>query len=234
MTTSAPLVLIVDDEAAVRRFLHAALRANGFRTQEAASARQATVQIAGWRPDLILLDLGLPDGDGLGVLTALRARTRTPVIVLSARGRERDKVTALDAGADDYLTKPFGTPELLARIRVALRHAARPANGDSPTEVVVLGALRIDLAARSVSCEAEPIHLTPTEWRLLSVLARHAGRVVTHEHLLREVWGPESTGEAHYLRVYVGQLRRKLEASTTRPRYLHTEPGVGYRLADGG
>jgi two-component system KDP operon response regulator KdpE len=232
MTNTGPLVLIVDDEPSVRRFLHATLRANGFRTQEAATARQALVQQAGGRPDIVLLDLGLPDGDGLEVLAALRERSRTPVIVLSARGRERDKVTALDAGADDYLTKPFGAPELLARIRVALRHATLPADG-SPARVVAVGALEIDLDARRVSCEGTTIHLTPTEYRLLSVLALHVGRVVTHHHLLREVWGADANGDAHYLRVYMGQLRRKLEVDTTRPRYLHTEPGVGYRLRDG-
>jgi two-component system KDP operon response regulator KdpE len=232
VTHPGPLVLIVDDEPSVRRFLHATLRANGFRTQEAASARQALVQHAGWRPDIILLDLGLPDGDGLEVLATLRERSRTPVIVLSARGRERDKVTALDAGADDYLTKPFGAPELLARIRVALRHAAQPVDG-SADRVVEVGDLSIDLAARRVSREDVTIHLTPTEYRLLAVLALHAGRVVTHQQLLREVWGADASGDAHYLRVYMGQLRRKLEADTTRPRYLHTEPGVGYRLRDG-
>ena len=232
MTHPGPLVLIVDDEPSVRRFLHATLRANGFRTQEAASARQALVQHAGWRPDIILLDLGLPDGDGLEVLATLRERSRTPVIVLSARGRERDKVTALDAGADDYLTKPFGAPELLARIRVALRHATQPADG-SADSMVEVGDLCIDLAARRVSREDVTIRLTPTEYRLLAVLALHVGRVVTHQHLLREVWGADASGDAHYLRVYMGQLRRKLEADTTRPRYLHTEPGVGYRLRDG-
>jgi two-component system KDP operon response regulator KdpE len=232
MTNTGPLVLIIDDEPSVRRFLHATLRANGFRTQEAATARQALVQHAGWRPDIVLLDLGLPDGDGLEVLAALRARNSTPVIVLSARGRERDKVTALDAGADDYLTKPFGAPELLARIRVALRHATRPADG-SPSRVVEVGALEIDLDARRVACGGAPIHLTPTEYRLLSVLALHEGRVVTHQQLLRDVWGADASGDAHYLRVYMGQLRRKLEVNTTRPRYLHTEPGVGYRLRDG-
>ncbi|MDZ4257601.1 MAG: response regulator [Gemmatimonadales bacterium] len=233
MTTAGPLVLIVDDEPVVRRFLNATLRANNFRTQEAATARQAVVQHAGWHPDIVLLDLGLPDGDGLTVLATLREHSRTPIIVLSARGRERDKVTALDAGADDYLTKPFGAPELLARIRVALRHAATPVDG-SAVRTIEVGEVRIDLAARLVTRGGVTVHLTPTEYRLLSVLALHHGRVVTHQHLLREVWGADAGGDAHYLRVYMGQLRRKLEADTTRPRHLHTEPGVGYRLRDGG
>jgi two-component system, OmpR family, KDP operon response regulator KdpE len=231
MAASGPLVLIVEDEPQMRRFLATTLRAHGFAVTEAASAREGLVQTAGRNPDLILLDLGLPDGDGLEVTREIRRSARTPIIVLSARGREQDKVAALDLGADDYLTKPFGVPELLARIRVALRHSMPDATADQP--VFRTGELRVDLVRREVFRGDERAHLTPTEYKLLSALVRHAGRVVTHRQLLQEVWGANYADQTHYLRVYMAQLRHKLERDPTRPRLLTTEPGVGYRLRDG-
>ena len=231
MAASGPLVLIVEDEPQMRRFLGTTLRAHGFAVTEAASAREGLVQSAGRNPDLILLDLGLPDGDGLDVTREIRRTARTPIIVLSARGREQDKVAALDLGADDYLTKPFGVSELLARIRVALRHSLPDATADQP--VFRTGELRVDLVRREVFRGDERAHLTPTEYKLLTALIRHAGRVVTHRQLLQEVWGANYADQTHYLRVYMAQLRHKLERDPTRPRLLITEPGVGYRLRDG-
>jgi two-component system, OmpR family, KDP operon response regulator KdpE len=231
MAASGPLVLIVEDEPQMRRFLGTTLRAHGFVVTEAASAREGLVQTAGRNPDLILLDLGLPDRDGLDVTREIRRSARTPIIVLSARGREQDKVAALDLGADDYLTKPFGVSELLARIRVALRHSVPDATADQP--VFRTGELRVDLVRREVFRGDERAHLTPNEYKLLSALIRHAGRVVTHRQLLQEVWGANYAEQTHYLRVYMAQLRHKLERDPTRPRLLTTEPGVGYRLRDG-
>jgi two-component system KDP operon response regulator KdpE len=220
---------VIDDEGPIRRFLRATLASHGYRLLEAGTAKEG-MQLASARlPDLILLDLGLPDLDGLEVTVHVREWTQTPIVVLSARGQERDKVAALDAGADDYLTKPFGVDELLARIRVALRHAER-ARDPVAAPVVEIDDLHIDLAARRVLLGGEAIHLTPIQYNLLAVLARHAGKVVTHTQLLKEVWGPHYGRETHYLRVYMGQLRGKLEADPARPRYLLTEPGVGYRL----
>jgi two-component system, OmpR family, KDP operon response regulator KdpE len=231
MAGSGPLVLIVEDEPQMRRFLGTTLRAHGFAVTEAASAREGLVQTAGRNPDLILLDLGLPDRDGLEVTREIRRSARTPIIVLSARGREQDKVAALDLGADDYLTKPFGVSELLARIRVALRHSVPDATADQP--VFRTGELRVDLVRREVFRGDERAHLTPNEYKLLSALIRHAGRVVTHRQLLQEVWGANYADQTHYLRVYMAQLRHKLERDPTRPRLLTTESGVGYRLRDG-
>jgi two-component system KDP operon response regulator KdpE len=231
MAGSGPLVLIVEDEPQMRRFLGTTLRAHGFAVTEAASAREGLVQTAGRNPDVILLDLGLPDGDGLDVTREIRRSARMPIIVLSARGREQDKVAALDLGADDYLTKPFGVSELLARIRVALRHSVPDATADQP--VFRTGELSVDLVRREVFRGDERAHLTPTEYKLLSALIRHAGRVVTHRQLLQEVWGANYADQTHYLRVYMAQLRHKLERDPTRPRLLTTEPGVGYRLRDG-
>jgi len=224
---SEPLVLVVDDEPAIRRFLRATLSAHGFRVAEAATAAEALEKLAASPPDVVLLDLGLPDRDGLDVLAELRGWSAVPVIVLSARQREPDKVAALDAGADDYLSKPFGTDELLARMRVALRHAARP-GGASP--VYRAGELVVDLEARLVTVRGREVHLTPHEFKLLAALVMKAGKVLTHRQLLREVWGPEYGDENHYVRVYMAQLRRKLEREPARPRYLRSEPGVGYRL----
>jgi two-component system KDP operon response regulator KdpE len=221
-------VLVVDDEPQLLRFLRAMLPAQGFRIVEAATGSEALAEAAARSPDLVLLDLGLPDLDGVEVTRRLREWSAVPIIVLSARDRERDKVDALDAGADDYLTKPFGAEELLARMRVALRHAARIAG---PEEAVFqCGELRVDLAARRVFTGEREVRLTRTEYRLLALLARHAGKVVTHRQVLKEIWGPNAVEQTHYLRVYMGQLRHKLEADPTRPRYLLTETGVGYRL----
>jgi two-component system KDP operon response regulator KdpE len=227
-----PVVLLVEDEPQMRRFLRSALATQHLELVEAATAREGLAQAAGRKPDVVLLDLGLPDHDGIEVTRRLREWSTVPIIVLSARGREQDKVDALDAGADDYLTKPFGIGELLARMRVALRHGAARA---APAEDAVFEAegVRVDLARRQVSRHGEPVRLTPTEYRLLSLLVRHAGRVLTHRHILREVWGPGAQTESHYLRVYVNQLRQKLEADPARPRLLVTEPGVGYRLQEG-
>jgi two-component system KDP operon response regulator KdpE len=231
MGAPLPLVLLIEDEPQMRRFLRATLRAHGYQVVEAGSGREGLAQAAGRNPEIVLLDLGLPDGDGLEVARALRRSSRCPIIVISARGQEHDKVAALDEGADDYLTKPFGVQELLARMRVALRHAATPA--DAPPEPLFrAGDLRVDLVRRQVFRGTQEVHLTPTEYRLLATLIRHAGRVVTHRQLLHEVWGANYGDQTHYLRVYMAQLRHKLEADAARPRLLTTEPGVGYRLRE--
>ncbi len=231
VVTPLPVVLIIEDEPHMRRFLRASLRANGFQVIEAATAREGLAQAAGRNPEVILLDLGLPDGDGRDVASELRRTTRAQIIVLSARGQEHDKVTVLDLGADDYLTKPFGMGELLARIRVALRHAMLPA-GSSTAGVYEAEQLRVDLSARAVHRDGLEIHLTPTEYKLLATLIRQAGRVITHRQLLHEVWGANYVEQTHYLRVYMAQLRHKLEKDPTRPRLLLTEPGIGYRLRE--
>ena len=230
MSSSEPAVLLIDDEVQMRRFLRASLSASGFKLIEAATAAEGLSLATSHNPELILLDLGLPDDDGVNVTRTLREWTHVPIIVISARGREASKVEALDAGADDYLTKPFGVSELLARMRVALRHAAQA--GGAPQPVFEVGALRLDLARREVKLNGEDVHLTPLEYRLLSLLAQHAGKVLTHSHILKEVWGPGHAAQTHYLRVYMAQLRRKLEPDPARPRLLMTEPGVGYRLKD--
>jgi two-component system KDP operon response regulator KdpE len=223
------LVLVVEDEPQVLRFLRASLSAHGYRLAEAVTGAQALVDASTRGPDLVLLDLGLPDLDGIEVTRRIREWSAVPIVVVSARGQERDKVEALDAGADDYLTKPFGTEELLARMRVALRHAAR-VKGEGGEAVFEAGELRVDLAARLVFRRGEEVRLTRTEYRLLAVLVQNAGKVVTHRQLLREVWGPGSASETHYLRVYMAQLRHKIEDDPAQPRYLLTETGVGYRL----
>ena len=227
---AAPLILIVEDEAPIRRFLRASLAEEGYRFNEAETGSEALKLAAREPPDLLLLDLGLPDMDGLEVLRTLRDWSKASVIVLSARGQENDKVRALDGGADDYLTKPFGVGELLARIRVALRHSA---SNSSPSAEPVFqsGDLKVDLAAHRVWLAEREIHLTPIEYRLLTTLVKHAGKVLTHRFLLKEVWGPDQTLETHYLRVFMATLRRKIEADPARPRYLLTEQGVGYRLS---
>jgi len=220
-------ILVIEDEPQVVRFLKASLASHGFRILEAETGQRGLVEASARVPDLVLLDLGLPDMDGVEVARRLREWSAVPIIVLSARGQERDKIEALDAGADDYLTKPFGIGELLARIRVALRHAARAGDGEP---LVSVGDLRVDLAARTVQRAGSEVRLTPIEFRLLAVLAKNAGRVVTQRQLLKEVWGPSAVGQTHYLRVYMAQLRHKLEAEPARPRLFVTEPGVGYRL----
>jgi two-component system KDP operon response regulator KdpE len=223
------VVLLVEDEPQLRRFLRAALPAHGFRLVEAATAREAILSVTMAPPDVILLDLGLPDADGLDVARQIRGWSDVPIIVLSAREHESHKVQALDAGADDYLTKPFGVGELLARIRVALRHAARVESGRAET-VFTSGPLVVDLVKRQVTLEGREIRLTPIEYRLLTTLVRHAGRVVTHRQLLEAVWGPKSESQTQYLRVHMTHLRRKLEPDPVRPRLFVTEAGVGYRL----
>jgi two-component system KDP operon response regulator KdpE len=228
--TDVDVVLVVEDELPMRRFLRAALGSHGFRVVEAGSLREAEQAVTEAPPAAILLDLGLPDGDGLELVRHVREWSAAPVIVLSARDREDDKVTALDAGADDYLTKPFGTSELLARIRVALRHARGQRVTDDP--VLAVGPIRVDQARHEVSVAGKQVHLTPIEFRLLALLARHAGKVLTHRQLLHDVWGPRSTQHTHYLRVHMAALRRKIEDDPARPRWIATEAGVGYRLRD--
>ncbi len=229
--TAQPLVLVIEDEPQMLRFLRPALTTNGYRIHEATTGEDGLRQASMRTPDAILLDLGLPDMDGLEVTRRLRDWSQVPILVISARGREDDKVDALDAGADDYVTKPFGVRELLARLRVALRRSSRTTDGEASR--VTLGELEIDFERRRVSVAGRPVHLTPIEYRLLVELARNAGKVLTHSHLLRQVWGPGYAQQSHYLRVYMTQLRRKLEADPARPRLLLTEPGVGYRLSEG-
>jgi two-component system, OmpR family, KDP operon response regulator KdpE len=231
MAAPNPLVLIIEDEPNMRRFLRTTLRGNGFQVVEAGSAREGLVQAAGRNPEVILLDLGLPDRDGREVTRELRRTTRAPIIIVSARGQEHEKVALLDLGADDYLTKPFGAGELLARMRVALRHAAQPPAGlEEP--IYLAGGVTVDAIRRQVFRDGQEVHLTPTEYKLLATLIRHAGRVLTHRQLLHEVWGANYVGQTHYLRVYMAQLRHKLEQDSARPRFLLTEPGIGYRLRE--
>jgi len=219
-------VLVVDDERAIRRYLHAALNAHGYIIYEAVSGQEALSAAAAERPDLIILDLGLPDIDGVEVTRQIREWSQVPIIILSVREQERDKVAALDAGADDYLTKPFSTGELMARIRVALRRSAQT----SPEPVFTSGELVVNLSRRLVAVRDQEISLTPTEYDLLRVLIQHPGKVLTHRQLLRKVWGDAYETEAHLLRVNMSNLRRKIEPDPTRPRFIITEPGVGYRL----
>jgi len=222
-------VLIIEDEPQIRRFLQTTLPPQGYRLHEATTGMEGLAQAAARNPDLVLLDLGLPDLEGLEVIKRLREWTKLPIIVLSARDQEKTKVDALDLGADDYLTKPFGIDELLARMRVVLRHAARTSS-EKAESVFTLGALRVDLERRQVFLAKKEVRLTPIEYKLLVVLVRSAGKVLTHRQLLKEVWGPLHVDEAQYLRVYMRQLRNKLEPNPARPRYLVTELGVGYRL----
>lgn len=226
-----PTVVLIEDEPEIRRFLRATLLVEGCRLFEAVTGEEGLREAQVRQPDIIILDLGLPDMDGLDVIRRLRQWTGVPIVVLSARGQERDKIAALDAGADDYVSKPFGVGELLARIRVSLRHAERTVRevGDPAFSA---GDLHVNLGQRRVLVAGKEVHLTPIEYRLLATLVKHAGKVLTHGQLLREVWGPPYADKAHYLHVYMAQLRRKVESDPARPRYLLTEPGVGYRLAD--
>jgi two-component system KDP operon response regulator KdpE len=231
MTQPGPLVLVVEDEPQMRRFIRASLDSHGYRVVEAERASQATMFATSHNPDLILLDLGLPDGDGLEVTRQLREWSKVPIIVISARGREDDKVAALDGGADDYLTKPFSVNELLARMRVALRHALS-SDGEQAPRVFELGPLHLDFGRREVTRAGQPLHLTPIEYKLLVTMARHAGKVLTHRQILKEVWGGTHSVQTHHLRVHMAQLRKKIELDAARPKLLVTEPGVGYRLRE--
>ena len=229
MSDDKELILLIEDEPQMRRFLRITLQSQGYRLVESETGAEGLLQAASRNPDVVLLDLGLPDIDGLDVTTRLREWSTTPIIIISAREQEQDKVKALDAGADDYLTKPFSAGELLARIRVALRHAMRQRAGRQEP-VFMLHDLRVDLAQRQVFLADREVHLTPIEYKLLITLIRHAGRVITHRQLLQEVWGPAHVNEVQYLRVYMTQLRHKLETDPARPRFLMNEPGIGYRM----
>ena len=229
MAQDNELILLIEDEPQMRRFLRITLQGHGYRLIETPTGQEGLMQATTRNPDVVLLDLGLPDMDGIEVAKRFREWSEVPIIVISARGQEEEKIKALDEGADDYLTKPFGAGELLARIRVALRHRAlRYAGQNEP--VFILDDLRVDLMKRQVFLKDKEVHLTPIEYNLLSVLIKNAGKVVTHTQLLKEVWGPVYAGQTHYLRVYMAQLRRKLETDAARPRFLINEPGVGYRL----
>ncbi len=222
-------ILLIEDDRQMRRFLRVTLQSENYALLEAETAAQGITQTAMHNPDVILLDLGLPDMDGLAVMQKIREWSTIPIIVISAREQEGDKIKALDGGADDYLTKPFGAGELLARIRVAIRHAA-PKSPDQEKTNFVAGDLKIDFVKRQVHRGSREIHLTPLEYKLLTALVRNAGRVMTHRQLLKEVWGPPYVEQAHYLRVFMNQLRKKIETDSTRPRFLLNEPGVGYRF----
>lgn len=231
MSDPGVTVLVVEDEPQMRRFIRASLSSHGYRVLEAERAQEAVMMLTGHNPEIVLLDLGLPDGDGIDLTREIRGWSRVPIIVISARGREDDKVAALDAGADDYLTKPFGVNELLARMRVALRHAEPQGDGQSARSLM-FGELTIDLVRREVLRGTEELHLTPIEYKLLVLLAQNAGKVLTHRHILKEVWGPAYASQTHYVRVHMAELRKKVEADPSRPKLLVTEPGVGYRLRD--
>jgi two-component system KDP operon response regulator KdpE len=229
MTMLKLKIIVIEDDPPIRRFLRTALETHGFEIVEAATARQGVIEANNRKADLIILDLGLPDMDGVEVVKAVRAWSEMPIIVLSARSAEAQKIEALDAGADDYLTKPFGLGELLARIRVALRHTSVPVE-QTESGVFVTGNLKVDLVNRRVFNGDLEIHLTPIQYRLLAVLVKHAGKILTHRQILKEVWGPNSVESPHYLRIYMSQLRHKLESDPAQPRYLLTESGVGYWL----
>jgi two-component system, OmpR family, KDP operon response regulator KdpE len=231
MNDLGALVLVVEDEPQMRKFIRASLSSHGYRVVEAERASEAVMLMTSHNPEIVLLDLGLPDGDGIDLTRQLRDWSRVPIIVLSARGREDDKVSALDAGADDYLTKPFGVNELLARMRVALRHA-QPAGAGPAAQVLEFGQVRIDLVRREVFRGADELRLTPIEYKLLVLFAQNAGKVLTHRQILQAVWGPAYATQTHYVRVHMAELRKKVEADPSRPKLLVTEPGVGYRLRD--
>ena len=227
MAEARATILIVEDEPEIRRFLRASLAAEGYKVVDSANARRGSIDATTHKPDLAIIDLGLPDFDGIEVIRRIREWSSMPILVLSARVQERAKIDALDAGADDYITKPFGVGELLARVRVALRHAVRPVAGNG---VLTLNDATIDLDARKATREGRPIHLTPIEFRLVACMAKHLGMVVTHKQLLTDVWGPNHAADTHYLRIYMKQLRDKFEADPVQPRHFLTETGIGYRL----
>ena len=230
MSDNKPTILVIEDDPPIQKFLRATLLDHQYKVIEAVTGESGLRHAANDQPDLIILDLGLPDIDGIDVTKRLREWSTIPIVVVSARGKEQDKVVALDAGADDYLTKPFGVGELLARVRVALRH--RAATADAGESVFSSGDLRVDMGRREVFVRDKAVHLTPNEYRLLTVLIKYVGKVMTHRQLLREVWGPGSAEESHYVRVYVNQLREKIETDPSRPVHILTETGIGYRLAD--
>lgn len=232
MSVAPATLLLIEDEAAIRRFLKPVIEAAGWRLIEADTGQHGILEASQCRPDVIILDLGLPDIDGVEVLRRVREWSSVPIIILSARGQEKDKIAALDAGADDYVHKPFNTGELIARVRVALRHAARQAQPGAESTIVA-GEISIDLRNRIVTRSGQEVHLTPLEYKLLTVLARHEGMVMTHRQLLREVWGPGHAEDSTYLRMFVRQLRQKLEANPANPIHLVTEIGVGYRFKAG-
>jgi two-component system, OmpR family, KDP operon response regulator KdpE len=225
--STTPVAVVVEDEPQIRRFVRTALESESWRVMEAGTLKDGLSEAATRRPDLVVLDLALPDGDGIELVRSMRAWSSSPILVLSARGEEKDKIRALDAGADDYLTKPFGIGELLARVRALAR---RRGLTDAAEPVFRAGDIEVDFASRMVKRAGEPVHLTPIEYRLLTLLATNAGRVLTHRQILREVWGPSHVEHEHYTRIYMGHLRRKLEADPAQPRYLLTETAVGYRL----
>lgn len=229
MSERSITILVIEDELPIVRFLRATLGSHGYALCEAATGQIGIAQATTCRPGLILLDLGLPDMDGLEVIRRVRGWSAVPIVIISARGQESDKVAALDTGADDYLTKPFGVPELMARIRVALRHVAQTGD-DGESAIFTRGDLKVDLAGHLVHLRGQEISLTPIEFRLLAAMIKHAGKVITHRQLLKEVWGPHLTDESHYLRVFVHQLRRKLEDDPAQPGFILTEAGIGYRL----
>lgn len=229
MAQLKPVVIVIEDDPPIRRFLRTSLNAQGFDVHEADCGQRGLIEAGMRKPDLLIVDLGLPDMDGVEVVKRVREWSAMPIIILSARSAEQSKIDALDAGADDYLTKPFGLGELLARIRVALRHAAVNAE-TGLSEVFTVGNLRVDLHNRWVHLHGQEVHLTPIQYRLLTVFVKHAGKVLTHHHIISEVWGPGYTEHAHYLRIYMSQLRQKLEDDPAKPQYFLTESGVGYRL----
>jgi two-component system, OmpR family, KDP operon response regulator KdpE len=229
MTNTSPVIVVIEDDPAIRLFLRTGLSAHGFKVFEADRGRQGVIEASIRKPDLIILDLSLPDMDGVEVIKTIREWSAMPIIILSARSTEQHKIDALDAGADDYLTKPFGLGELLARLRVALRHSVSGPEQDQ-SGVFTSGELKVDLLKRQVVVGDKEVHLTPIQFRLLSVLIKNVGKVLTHQYLLKEVWGPSYRDNSHYLRIYMSQLRQKLETDPTQPQYLLTESGVGYRF----
>ena len=232
MSENHPIILIIEDDPPIRRFLHVSLSSHNYDVIIAETGKEGLMQAVQQPPDVIILDLGLPDMDGIEVIRQLRDWSSIPIIIVSARGQEKDKVAALDAGADDYLTKPFGIGELLARLRVAMRHFAVIKDDSQTNSQFVIGDLKVDLALRRVFVGNNEIHLTPLEYRLLITLVQHAGKVLTHQFLLKEIWGPSDIDQTHYLRIFMANLRRKIEHDPAQPRYLLTEQGVGYRLTD--
>lgn len=229
---SQPRILVIEDDPAIRRFLNVSLSSHDYQVTDAKTGKEGLMQAIQQPPDVIILDLGLPDIEGIEVIRQLRDWSSIPIIIVSARGQEKDKVLALDAGADDYVTKPFGISELLARLRVAMRHSTMIKSDTSADSLFIVGDLKVDLALRRVFVKDKEIHLTPLEYRLLATLVKHAGKVLTHQFLLKEIWGPSDVDQTHYLRIFMANLRRKIECDPAQPRYLLTEQAVGYRLTD--